>query len=63
MIAITFTWRNDNPDTISNVLARRLGRQPTRAEEAAEVARILREAREERLVADAEAGRLPHQRK
>lgn len=38
---ITITWRNDNPNTIWNVLARKLGRAPTDAEAAAEVQRIL----------------------
>lgn len=40
-------WRNDNPNTIWNRLADRLGRQPTYAEAAAEVCRILREEAEE----------------
>lgn len=39
----SITWRNDNPDTIWNKLAGRLGRQPTNAEAAEEVKRILRE--------------------
>ena len=38
------TWRNDNPQTIWNRLAARLGRQPTDAEAAAEVRRILASA-------------------
>jgi hypothetical protein len=38
------TWRNDNPQTIWNRLADRLGRQPTDAEAAAEVRRILASA-------------------
>jgi hypothetical protein len=37
----TTTWRNDNPNTIWNRLAARLGRQPTNAEAEAEVKRIL----------------------
>lgn len=41
MIHITFTVRNDNPDTIFNRLAERLGREPTDAEATAEVRRIL----------------------
>ena len=45
MIRINITWRNDNPDTIWNRLAARLGREPTPAEAAAEVKRILAEAR------------------
>ena len=44
-IQITTTWRNDNPDTIWNRLAARLGRQPTNQEAADEVKRILQEAR------------------
>ena len=38
------TWRNDNPQTIWNRLADRLGRQPTDAEATAEVRRILASA-------------------
>lgn len=38
---ITTAWRNDNPRTIWNQLAARLGREPTDAEAAAEVKRIL----------------------
>lgn len=49
MIHIRITHRNDNPSTIFNRLAERLGREPTDAEAAAEVRRILAEAREERL--------------
>lgn len=41
---ISITHRNDNPDTIWNRLAARLGRQPTQAEAVAEVQRILSEA-------------------
>lgn len=41
MIHITFTCRNDNPDTIFNRLAARLGRDPTDAEACDEVRRIL----------------------
>lgn len=40
-VKITFTVRNDNPDTIWNRLAVRLGREPTNAEAKAEVLRIL----------------------
>lgn len=43
-IVITHTWRNDNPNTIWNVLAAKLGREPTAAEAKAEVQRILAEA-------------------
>ena len=54
------TWHNANPNTIWNQLAVRLGREPTNAEAAAEVRRIMTEA----MVDAAEAGsRLPHQRK
>lgn len=41
---ITFTVRNDNPNTIWNRLAARLGREPTAAEAKAEVRRILDES-------------------
>lgn len=41
MIHITITHRNDNPDTIWNRLAARLGREPTDAEAGEEVRRIL----------------------
>ena len=41
MIHITHTVRNDNPDTIWNVLAARLGREPSEAEARDEVRRIL----------------------
>ena len=48
MVAIRTTWTNDNPNTIWNQLAARLGREPTNAEAIAEVKRIMREAREAR---------------
>lgn len=38
---ITVTWTNRNPATIWNRLAAKLGREPTNAEAAAEVKRIL----------------------
>lgn len=38
---ITFTVTNDNPNTIWNQLATRLGRQPTSVEVKAEVFRIM----------------------
>lgn len=38
---ITITFRNDNPNTIWNKLAAKLGREPTKTEAAAEVRRIL----------------------
>lgn len=41
---VTTTWRNDNPNTIRNRLAAKLGREPTDAEATAEVKRILGEA-------------------
>ena len=44
-IKVSITHRNDNPNTIYNVLKRKLGREPTAAEVKAEVQRILREAR------------------
>ena len=46
VLRVSITWRNDNPNTIANVLKRRLGREPTNAELKAEVLRILREARD-----------------
>lgn len=39
---ITTTWTNNNPDTIWNRLAVKLGREPTHAEAVAEVKRILK---------------------
>lgn len=39
---VTVTFTNDNPNTIWNQLAKRLGREPTNAEAAAEVRRILK---------------------
>ena len=56
---IRTTWTNNNPDTIWNRLAKRLGREPTNDEAADEVKRILTEA----LVDRARAGKLAHQRK
>ena len=41
-VRIRTTWVNQNPDTIANRLAARIGREPTDAECAAEVKRILR---------------------
>lgn len=49
--------------TIWEALAARLGREPTNAEANAEVRRILREGHEADLIARAERGTLPHQRK
>lgn len=45
MLKVTVTWRNDNPNTVWNKLAAKLGRQPTNAEAIAELDRIVREAR------------------
>lgn len=55
---VTITFHNGNPSTIWNVLARKLGREPTHQEATEEVKRILREAHEEL----ADAGKLRHQR-
>ena len=43
MFKVTVTVRNDNPNTIWNQLAKRLGREPTNDEAIAEVKRILAE--------------------
>jgi hypothetical protein len=51
---VNVTWRNDNPNTIWNRLAAKLGREPTNAEAAADVRRIL----EECLVDSAEPRRV-----
>ena len=56
---VTTRWTNDNSNTVWNVLARRLGRQPTNAEAAAEVRRIMSEVTADR----ATAGKMAHQRK
>lgn len=50
----TITFVNDNPNTIWNRLAAKLGRQPTNDEAKAEVKRILSEPE---VPSD---GRLPH---
>jgi hypothetical protein len=42
-VRVVTTWRNDNPRTIWNQLAARLGREPTDAEATEEVKRILQE--------------------
>lgn len=55
---INVIWHNDNPNTIWNVLARKLGREPTNAEARAEVQRIL----DETLIDRAGKGKLRHQR-
>ena len=41
---VTTTWRNDNPNTIYNALARKLGRAPTNEEVKADIRRIFDEA-------------------
>lgn len=58
MIRVSITWTNNNPDTIWNRLAAKLGREPTNAEAEAEVKRILSAV----TVDMAAQGRLPHQR-
>ena len=55
---ITTTWTNNNPNTIWNRLAAKLGREPTNAEAEAEVKRIMTQA----LIDTAEKGKFPHQR-
>ena len=45
MININITVTNNNPNTIANRLAEKLGRKPTDAELRDEVKRILKEAR------------------
>ena len=57
-VIVNVTWRNDNPNTIANVLARKLGRAPTNAELAADVRRIMNDG----LIELAEQGKLKHQR-
>lgn len=56
---ISTTWRNDNPNTIWNALARKLGRDPTNAEATEKVRQIFQEV----TIDLAGAGKLPHQRK
>lgn len=43
---LTVTWRNDNPNTIANRLAAKLGREPSHHELRDEVLRILRETKD-----------------
>ena len=43
----SITWRNDNPSTVYNKLAERLGRPPTLEEIKADLRRITREAKQE----------------
>ncbi|NTD85474.1 hypothetical protein [Agrobacterium tumefaciens] len=45
-VTVAVSVRNDNPDTIWNRLAARLGREPSTREATDEVRRILREARQ-----------------
>jgi len=56
---VTVTWNNDNPNTIWNKLAARLGRDPTNAEAKAEVLRIL----DEGMIERAEQGKLSWQKR
>ena len=46
---VVMTWHNAGPRTVWGCLAARLGREPTNAEAAAEVRRILSEGAEERF--------------
>ena len=43
MLKVTHTWTNNNPNTIWNKLAAKLGREPTNKEASDEVRRILAE--------------------
>ena len=54
-VRINITAHSDNPETIWNKLAAKLGRQPTSEEAAAEVKRILAEAKQERQLRHARA--------
>jgi hypothetical protein len=45
MFQVTTTHTNKNPNTIWNVLAAKLGREPTNAEASAEIKRILSEVK------------------
>lgn len=56
---VTVTWHNSNPNTIWNKLAAKLGREPTNAEAAAEVKRIMQEDTIDR----AGRGELPWQKR
>lgn len=53
------TWINNNPDTIWNRLAAKLGREPTNEEAADEVRRIMAE----NTVNRAARGKFPHQKR
>lgn len=46
MLKVITTWRNDNPNTVWNRLAARLGREPTNQEAKEEVLRILKLTKE-----------------
>ena len=59
MIRVTTSWRNDNPNTVWNRLAAKLGREPTNAEAAQEVKRIL----QNEILKRAGEGKLTWQRK
>lgn len=59
MIQTSITFRNDNPNTIWNKLAVKLGRNPTNDEAKAEVKRILNEV----TIDMAGKGKLTYQRK
>lgn len=50
-VDVRVTWRNDNPATIWNRLAAKLGREPTAEEAKAEVRRILDDAAADHLPA------------
>jgi len=48
MITVIHTVTNNNPNTIYNKLAAKLGRNPTNQEIKEDIFRIMREGREER---------------
>lgn len=56
---VTVTWHSAGPNTIWGKLTARLGREPTNAEAAEEVKRIMEDA----TVDLAGAGKLQHQRR
>lgn len=53
---ITTTWHNAGPHTVWGMLAQRLGREPTDAEAAEEVRRILQEAKSAKRTKPARIG-------
>lgn len=59
MLELKTTWQNDNPNTIYNKLAAKIGRQPTHDEVIADMRRI----RDTRLVESASNGKLWFQKK